>query len=651
MHKIKNKKAKNNKTKSKMFSKFCYNENSSFDLFQILILCFYIYIGSKLMHLTNKKDIQNISHLDNKNFQWAPKGDRIKTKWGSNLDINNIWKEYPRPQLERKEWINLNGPWFYSVTEIGSPKPKEVDGTILVPFPIESSLSGVMMNFTNEQIIWYEKDFKIPQNWYDKNILLHFGAVDWKCVVYINDIKVGEHSGGYSPFYFNITNQIKKGINKLIVKVTDPTDEGCQPIGKQVLNPETIYYTSISGIWQTAWLEPVNYQHIENIEINNNFDEKEINIKFKLNSQELLPMNIYLIFNGSNIRNIQGFSNENNIIKLKDNEFHEWSPSEPNIYIIKAELLNKNNKIIDSIVSYTTIRKVEQKKDESGYYRIYLNNKPLFNMGTLDQGYWPDGLYTPPSEEAMIYDINKLKQLGFNTIRKHIKIEPYRYYYYCDKIGMLIWQDMPSGDRQNNKWEFLKLNAGDDVNRSEESKNNYYKEWSEIIDNLKFFQCIIVWIPFNEGWGQFDTEKVVEFTKKQDSTRLINAASGGNHRICGNFLDLHSYPHPAQYLKVDNLINILGEFGGLALDIKGHTWKEDNWGYKTCKSKEEVTEKYEEYINLLINSFKSFSAAIYTQTTDIEIEINGLITYDRAEIKVIEQRIKAVNEKIINSLE
>ena len=435
MHKIKNKKAKNNKTKSKMFSKFCYNENSSFDLFQILIICFYIYIGSKLMHLTNKKDIQNISHLDNKNFQWAPKGDRIKTKWGSNLDINNIWKEYPRPQLERKEWINLNGPWFYSVTEIGSPKPKEVDGTILVPFPIESSLSGVMMNFTNEQIIWYEKDFKIPQNWYDKNILLHFGAVDWKCVVYINDIKVGEHSGGYSPFYFNITNQIKKGINKLIVKVTDPTDEGCQPIGKQVLNPETIYYTSISGIWQTVWLEPVNYQHIENIEINNNFDEKEINIKFKLNSQELLPMNIYLIFNGSNIRNIQGFSNENNIIKLKDNEFHEWSPSEPNIYIIKAELLNKNNKIIDSIVSYTTIRKVEQKKDESGYYRIYLNNKPLFNMGTLDQGYWPDGLYTPPSEEAMIYDINKLKQLGFNTIRKHAKIEPLRYYYNCDKIG------------------------------------------------------------------------------------------------------------------------------------------------------------------------------------------------------------------------
>ena len=320
------------------------------------------------------------------------------------------------------------------------------------------------------------------------------------------------------------------------------------------------------------------------------------------------------------------------------------------IFILGLQLFDESNKLIDSILSYTTIRKIEQRKDESGYYRIYLNNKPLFNMGTLDQGYWPDGLYTPPSEEAMIYDINKLKELGFNTIRKHVKIEPYRYYYYCDKIGMLIWQDMPSGDRKPNSWEYHHLNTGDDVKRSEESKNNYYHEWSEIIDNLKFFQCIIIWIPFNEAWGQFDTEKVVNFTHNKDPTRLINAASGGNHRICGNFLDLHHYPEPSQYLKVDNLINILGEFGGLGLDIKGHTWKGDNWGYRTFKTKEEITEKYEEYINLIINSFKGFSAAIYTQTTDVEIEINGLITYDRAEMKIIEDRIKAANEKIINSL-
>ena len=584
-------------------------------------------------------------------LKWCPAGNKIKTKWGKNLDPNKVWQEYPRPQLERKQWLNLNGIWSYSITDVNSQKPDNFDGEILVPFSIESSLSGVMKSLNEKQILWYYKEFEIPDNWKDKNIIIHFNAVDWICELYINDNKIGKHSGGYSEFSFDITKNIKEGKNKILLRVFDPSDKGYQAVGKQTLNPNVIWYTSISGIWQTVWLEPVNEIYIQKLEINNDYDKKEIKINVKLNLDEKLPLEVSLLFKDDEFIKLKGFSNSEIVFNIPDKHFHPWSPNEPNIYSFNINIFDNNQKIIDSIVSYTTLRKVEQKKDKNGIYRIYLNNKPLFNMGTLDQGYWPDGLYTPPSEEAMIYDINKLKELGFNTIRKHIKIEPYRYYYYCDKIGMLVWQDMPSGDRQNNKWEFLKLNAGDDVNRSEESKNNYYKEWSEIIDNLKFFQCIIVWIPFNEGWGQFDTEKVVEFTKKQDSTRLINAASGGNHRICGNFLDLHSYPHPAQYLKVDNLINILGEFGGLALDIKGHTWKEDNWGYKTCKSKEEVTEKYEEYINLLINSFKSFSAAIYTQTTDVEIEINGLITYDRAEIKVIEQRIKAVNEKIINSLE
>ena len=584
-------------------------------------------------------------------LKWCPAGNKIKTKWGKNLDPNKVWQEYPRPQLERKQWLNLNGIWSYSITDVNSQKPDNFDGEILVPFSIESSLSGVMKSLNEKQILWYYKEFEIPDNWKDKNIIIHFNAVDWICELYINDNKIGEHSGGYSEFSFDITKNIKEGKNKILLKVFDPSDKGYQAVGKQTLNPNVIWYTSISGIWQTVWLEPVNEIYIKKLEINNDYDKKEIKINVKLNLDEKLPLEVSLLFKDDELMKLKGSSNSEIVFNIPDKHFHPWSPNEPNIYSFNINIFDNNQKIIDSIVSYTTLRKVEQKKDKNGIYRIYLNNKPLFNMGTLDQGYWPDGLYTPPSEEAMIYDINKLKELGFNTIRKHIKIEPYRYYYYCDKIGMLVWQDMPSGDRQNNKWEFLKLNAGDDVNRSEESKNNYYKEWSEIIDNLKFFQCIIVWIPFNEGWGQFDTEKVVEFTKKQDSTRLINAASGGNHRICGNFLDLHSYPHPAQYLKVDNLINILGEFGGLALDIKGHTWKEDNWGYKTCKSKEEVTEKYEEYINLLINSFKSFSAAIYTQTTDVEIEINGLITYDRAEIKVIEQRIKAANEKIINSLE
>ena len=581
---------------------------------------------------------------------WHPVGTRIKTKWGNNLKPENVWQEYPRPQLERKDWLNLNGIWHYSITDIGSKKPEKFDQNILVPFCLESSLSGVMKPLNETQILWYYKEFEIPKKWKDKNIIIHFNAVDWKSELYINDDKIGEHYGGYSEFNFDITKNLKTGKNKIILKVWDPSDTGYQPIGKQCLDPKVIWYTSISGIWQTVWLEPVNKQYIKKLEINNNYDNKEIKINCLLNTEVKLPLEMSLIYKEKEILKQKGISNTETVLKISEENFHPWSPNEPNLYIIKIEIFDESNKLIDSILSYTTIRKIEQRKDENGYYRIYLNNKPLFNMGTLDQGYWPDGLYTPPSEEAMIYDINKLKELGFNTIRKHVKVEPYRYYYHCDKIGMLIWQDMPSGDRKPNSWEYHHLNTGDDVKRSEESKNNYYHEWSEIIDNLKFFQCIIIWIPFNEAWGQFDTEKVVNFTQNKDPTRLINAASGGNHRICGNFLDLHHYPEPSQYLKVDNLINILGEFGGLGLDIKGHTWKGDNWGYRTFRTKEEITEKYEEYINLIINSFKGFSAAIYTQTTDVEIEINGLITYDRAEMKIIEDRIKAANEKIINSL-
>ena len=498
--------------------------------------------------------------MNSQEFKWLPAGNKIKTKWGNNLNQNNIWNEYPRPQLERKDWINLNGLWSYSITGKNALKPGNLDEKILVPFSLESSLSGVMKNLNEKEILWYYREFKIPENWKNKNILLHFNAVDWKCELFINDTKIGEHIGGYSEFYFDITNKLLEGKNKILLKVFDPSDKGYQPVGKQSLNPNGIWYTSISGIWQTVWLEPVSEKYIEKIEINNDFDNKEIKINCKLNKDENLPLKISLLYNEKEFMKIKGNSNSDIVFKIPEEYFHPWSPNEPNIYRIKAELFDNEDKIIDSIESYTTIRKIEQRKDENGYYRIYLNNNKIFNMGVLDQGYWPDGLYTPPSEEAMIYDINKLKELGFNTIRKHVKIEPYRYYYYCDKIGMLIWQDMPSGDRQENKWEHHQLNAGDDVKRSDESKNNYYQEWSEIINNLKFFQCIIIWVPFNEAWGQFDTEKVVEFTNKQDPTRLINSASGGNHRNCGNFLDLHNYPEPSQYLKVDNLINILGEF-------------------------------------------------------------------------------------------
>ena len=590
-------------------------------------------------------------------WKWKPVGDRIKTRWTEKLDQNKIWQEYPRPQLERKDWMNLNGPWKYSIRTGDDLSPNPHDGYILVPFPVESSLSGVMKTFTKDDILWYEKDIEITKEWEGKHILLNFGAVDWKCELFINKKKVGEHTGGYTFFHFDITDFLKEGKNTILLKVTDitdtvdPTRGKFQPVGKQTLNPGVIWYTPTSGIWQTVWLEPVNEYHIEKLEINNDFDNKKINIIFKVTYGANLPIEFSLKYKDKIVGEAKGKSNETISIQLSDDNFKPWSPSDPNIYSITAKLLSDSGDILDSITSYTTIRKIESKRDSIGKLRIFLNNKPLFNIGPLDQGFWPDGLYSPPSEEAMIYDIQKLKDLGFNTIRKHLKTEPFRYYYHCDKIGMLVWQDMPCGNVDDSgAWDNSHMNGGRDNVRTQESKDTYYKEWGEIIENLKFFQCIIVWIPFNEAMGQFETENVVQFTLEKDNLRLINAASGGNHRPVGNFVDIHSYPAPDYYLKYDELINVIGEYGGLGLEIKNHTWKDDNWGYQVFKDKIEVTNRYIEFINILIKLIpEGISAAIYTQTTDVESEINGLMTYDRNDTKVLEI-IKEYHENLIATL-
>ena len=589
-------------------------------------------------------------------WDWKPVGEQIKTRWGINLDAKKVWQEYPRPQLERKEWMNLNGPWKYSIKNLEDLDPDQNDGYILVPFPLESSLSGVMKNLTSNEVIYYEKTVKIPKEWEGKHILLNFGAVDWKCEVFVNRIKVGEHTGGYSYFYFDITKYLKKTKNIISLRVTDITDTyystwgKFQPVGKQTINPKEKWYTPSSGIWQTVWLEPVTSHYIEKIEINNNYDNKEIGLNFHVANDLKLPIEYSIKYNNEIIAIGKGKSNKLISINITQN-FRPWSPSEPNLYMITAELKSDIGESLDNITSYTTIRKIEMKNDSSNKQRIFLNDKPLFNMGALDQGYWPDGLYTPPSEEAMLYDIQKMKDLGFNTLRKHVKIESFRYYYQCDKIGMIIWQDMPSGNVDGTgSWDDTHIDGGKDTVRTQESKDNYYKEWGEIIDNLKFFQCIIVWTPFNEAWGQFETEAVVNFTRDKDSSRLINAASGGNHRIAGNFIDIHSYPNPNYKLKYDGLINVIGEYGGLGLEIKNHTWKEDNWGYQVLNDKIELTNRYIEYIENLIDLVpQGISAAIYTQTTDVESEMNGLLTYDRNETKIYDV-IKEYHEKLISNL-
>ena len=603
------------------------------------------------------KDEEEDNKKNDSGWKWKPEGNRIKTRWAMNLDINKIWQEYPRPQLEREKWINLNGPWKYSIRKQEDLIPYPHDGYILVPFPIESSLSGVMKTFTKDDVLWYEKEIEIPSDWKGKNILLNFGAVDWKCEVFINYAKVGEHTGGYTYFYFDITQYLKSGKNSIVLRVEDVTDTiysdwgKYQPVGKQTITPNGIWYTPASGIWQTVWLEPVSENYIEKLEVNNDFDNKEVKITYKVANNTKLPVEMSLYFNDVLVGENKGKSNEEISIKLTDQNFKPWSPSEPNLYTIKAKLLSESNEVLDSISSYTTIRKVESKKDSKNKLRIFLNNKPIFNMGPLDQGYWPDGIYTPPSEEAMVYDIQKLKDWGFNTIRKHIKTEFFRYYYQCDKIGMLLWQDMPSGNVDGSgSWDTSHMDGGSDTVRTQQSKDNYHKEWKEIIENFKFFQCIIVWTPFNEAWGQFDTEEVVQFTRNLDSSRLVNAASGGNHRNCSDFVDIHSYPGPNYFLKYESLINVIGEYGGLALEIKNHTWKEDNWGYEVLKDKFELTNRYIQFINTLIELVpEGISAAIYTQTTDVEGEINGLMTYDRNETKIFDV-IKDYHQKLIDSL-
>ena len=588
---------------------------------------------------------------------WKPVGKSIKTFWSRYLNQDKIWEEYPRPQLQRKEWINLNGPWKYSIRNKTDAYSYKYDGFILVPFPIESSLSGVMRTFAEEHVLWYEREFYIPKKWKGKHILLNFGAVDWMCEIYINQIRIGNHTGGYSYFYFDITNYLNRRGNKIILKVIDFTNSNhsefgdFQPIGKQSLNPDTIFYTACSGIWQTVWIEPVDENYIEKLEINNDYDNKEIKLLFKVPENKKFNLIVSVKFNNQLIAFKHATSNEELYIKLSEKDFNPWSPYQPNLYTISAKLLSKTGQILDSITSYTALRKVESKKDKNGILRIFLNDKPIFNLGTLDQGYWPDGLYTPPSEKAMIYDIKKLKDLGFNTIRKHGKVEPFRYYYECDKIGMLVWQDMPSGNYGGfGNWNKSIIYGGKDANRTNYSKMNFYKEWGEIIDNLKFFQSIIIWTPFNEARGQFDTEKVVNFTRSKDRSRLINAASGGNHRLVGDFLDLHTYPNPRYILNYTGLINIIGEYGGIGFEVKNHTWVSCNWSYRVLNKSEDLTNKYIEYIQDLIKLVpKGISAAIYTQTTDVETEINGLITYDRKHIK-ISDIIKHYNQLLISSL-
>ncbi len=533
---------------------------------------------------------------------WAMVTGKITSPWAEKVSSANPLPEYPRPHMVRKNWMNLNGLWKYSILPKGAEAiPVSYNGNILVPFAVESALSGVGKTVGKDSVLWYEKTINVPSSLQKGAVLLHFGAVDWLCDVYVNGKNVGTHKGGYDPFTFDITSALGKGnAQKIAVRVWDPSDEGPQPNGKQVKQPRTIWYTPVTGIWQTVWLEAVPKTYIVSTKQTPDIDQKILQVSAEVQNVQPGDQVIFSAWDGNKKISDQAVAaNSGGSLAIANPKL--WSPSEPFLYDLKVAVVRKG-KVVDEVNSYFGMRKISMAPDASGKQRMLLNNQFLFQFGPLDQGWWPDGLYTAPTDEALRFDIEKTHEMGFNMIRKHVKVEPARWYYHCDKIGMLVWQDMPSGDL-GNRWESRPglYGRATDKDRTPESEAIFKNEWNEIMQDLHNFPSIVVWVPFNEAWGQFKTAEITNWTMKKDPSRLVNSASGGNFEPVGHIMDIHSYPdpvmpHPNLYGK--DQILVLGEYGGLGLPIEGHTWQDkNNWGYQSFKTKEELYNRYAEFLD------------------------------------------------------
>jgi hypothetical protein len=571
---------------------------------------------------------------------WKVADGPLLTRWAKDVRPENPLPEYPRPQLVRDEWMNLNGLWQLGFGKSGEAPPvgKALDQPILVPFPVESALSGVMRHADR---LWYRRTFATPQAWAGRRTLLHFDAVDWEATVWVNGQELGTHQGGYDGFSFDVTDALKPGgENELIVRVFDPTDASTQPRGKQVNNPGGIWYVPTTGIWQTVWLEPVPVARFTGLKVMP-YEEGAINLipTWTGESARGLTLTARAFDGGREVASFTGKNGAQRFVPLKLQGTPKlWTPETPFLYDLVLELKD-GDKVVDSIRSYAGLRTIEVSKDEKGVNRIKLNGKPVFQVGPLDQGFWPDGLYTAPTDEALRYDIEITKKLGFNMTRKHVKVEPDRWYYWCDKLGLLVWQDMPSGDRSINP-------SQPDIVRTAESARHYDRELKAMIDGLQAHPSIIMWVVFNEGWGQFDTKRVADWTKAYDPTRLVDAASGWADRAgVGDLHDLHAYPRPAAPPLEANRAGVLGEFGGLSLKVDGHMWSGEIWGYAGTSSSDELTRKYERLMGegWGMKDAQGLNALVYTQLTDVETEANGLLTYDRAVLKVDLDRVVAVN--------
>lgn len=581
---------------------------------------------------------------------WNPAENQLFTRWAKEVTPENVWTEYPRPQLQRENWLNLNGLWDYTISDKDAKLPGNYDGQILVPFAIESALSGVKEKVGPDQKLWYKRIFNVPENW-NERLLLHFGAVDWEASVWVNGEKVGVHKGGYTPFSFDITDYVKLGKQELIVGVWDPTDSWTQPRGKQVSEPGGIWYTSVTGIWQTVWLEAVPDNFIENIDIKTDVDQSSVDIKTYLSkSDSELKIKAVVTDDGKVV--FEKTVNASAPLRLTLPNAKLWTPDSPFLYDLTLTLFD-GEKEIDKVESYFGLRNISIKKDDRGYNQIYLNGERLFNLGPLDQGWWPDGLYTPPSDEAMVYDLKVTKDLGFNMLRKHVKIEPARFYYHCDRLGLLVWQDMPNGNLRENDANNLKINFNEpDADRPNDSAVQFEKELTELITGFNHFPSIVMWVIFNEGWGQYETGRLYKMVEGLDDSRLINVTSGWEDRGIGDVEDIHEYPGPGIEPVEEDRAAVLGEFGGLGWPVENHMWWDKrNWGYQTYFSREELNKSYLELVGNVLGCIGyGLASAVYTQTTDVEGEVNGFMTYDREIVKYNAEELRTLHNKIYNSL-
>jgi len=616
--------------------------------------------------------------------QAAPATDRVytsdlMTRWGKEVTPDNAWRSYPRPQLKRDRWVNLNGLWDYAITRDSAPQPARMDGKILVPYPVESKLSRVARKVGPDDCIWYRRSFTVPQDWAGDNVMLNFGAVDFSATIWVNGVVVGWHKGGFDTFGLDISNYLKPGQNELVVQVTDPTSAGTQPRGKQILDPSGIWYTAVSGIWQTVWLEPVAKLHIEDVRATPDIDRGVVDIAVALSGWANDTDAVRLTASAGGKVTASTIIRANRRATLAIPGAHLWSPDDPYLYDLKAELVTVADPYAgqeerdrraydarftegedrtyaaaritgtprDTVDTYFAMRKISIGPGRvAGQAAILLNNKPLFQNGTLDQGWWPDGLYTPPSEEAMKSDLIFLKRAGFNMLRKHIKVEPARYYYDADHLGILIWQDMPSGGGED---QFVTGTSKSQAVLSSDAMAENQNELAEIIGDLRAFPSIVMWVVNNEGWGQYDSATLALYVKGMDPGRLVDADSGWLDVAPGvsDVFDIHTYEDvPNTPMRQSTRAIVIGEYGGIGMPIAGHIWRpgKKNWGYQVATGEEDYLARFRRKMTGIIRAAREdgLSASIYTQTTDVEDEINGLLTYDRARAKASPEALSMI---------